>query len=59
MSELDEENLEINDGMICYACGEEMNARFSAMLICAECLNDECDEFMKEASKPKKASKKK
>lgn len=29
----------------CYACGEELH--LSSILICAECLHDECDEFVK------------
>lgn len=58
----DEENIEIEDCVVtCYACGEDMNVRLSAMLICSECLNDECNEFLKEASavSKKKTPKKK
>ena len=32
----------------CYACDEEMNV--STLLICAECLSDECDLFLKNSS---------
>jgi len=30
---------------ICLACGSEL--RSFSILICAECLEDECDEFLK------------
>lgn len=32
----------------CYACGEEM--RDGPLLICAECLLDECDLYVKNSS---------
>ena len=32
----------------CYACDEEMKA--GPLLICAECLSDECDLFLKKSS---------
>lgn len=32
----------------CYACDEEM--RDGPLLICAECLSEECDLFMKKSS---------
>lgn len=31
----------------CYACDEEMKA--GPLLICAECLSDECDLFLKKS----------
>lgn len=42
--------IEISDNpMYCYACGESMQDNF--ILICAECLDDECSDFLKETSK--------
>lgn len=32
----------------CYACNEEM--KHGPLLICAECLSDECDLFLKNSS---------
>lgn len=36
----------------CYACDEEM--RDGPLLICAECLEDECDLYVKTSSENKK-----
>ncbi len=36
----------------CYACDEEM--KDGPLLICAECLLDECDLFVKNSSEDKK-----
>lgn len=43
---------------VCYGCGAVL--RNLSMLICAECLHQECDEFVKAASSsPKKKNHKK
>lgn len=31
----------------CYACGEDLG--HSSLLVCAECLNDECSKFAEKA----------
>lgn len=48
MSTETKETHEIEDkGTYCFACGNEL--RSFSILICAECLDDECGEFMKMA----------
>lgn len=55
--ESDEINLSDDKPSTCYGCGQELKTY--SMLVCAECLNEECAKFAKFAESKSPRRKKK
>jgi hypothetical protein len=51
--ETSEEQLEVylDDPVYCFACGNEIKGRKVSMLICLDCIDDDCNTFVERAEK--------